>query len=90
MTDFLRRSVPRQTWEILGAALVLLARAWTRSGRGLFTDWASILAAFWMASVLLEGRKSRPYLAAAVMAGLLVLYGMGEVPQALSTLRGAP
>jgi hypothetical protein len=86
----LRKPVPRSCWEILAAGAVVGARAWALSGQGVWRDWIVLLALYWMLAAVGYRSRAWPYLSGTVMAGLLVLYGWGQIPFALAALRLRP
>lgn len=75
----MNRSIPPQAWEAGAGALLLLWRAWTFPVALLWRDWFSVLCAFWIFSALGGRSRAWPYVAGAVMAGLLLLYGAGQL-----------
>lgn len=78
MRALLGKPIPPVAWEILAAAVLLTIRAWIYPVSGLWRDWVAILCAFWIFTAVASKTKAWPYVAGAVMAGLLLLYGWGQ------------
>jgi hypothetical protein len=81
------KPLPPAAWEVIAASLLILGRAWIYPISGLWRDWFTILCAFWIFTAVASKTKAWPYVTGAVMAGLLVLYGSGQLPQALGAFR---
>lgn len=80
------KPLPPEVWEVVVASLLIAWRAWMYPFAGLWRDWFTILCAFWIFTALGSKTKAWPYVTGAVMAGLLVLYGSGQLPPALAAL----
>ena len=61
--------------EAAAAALLLGWRAWVTPLPILWRDWFAILCAFWIVTALASRTRAWPFVAAATMSGLLLLYG---------------
>lgn len=90
MQSDLRKPTPRDLWELAAALGVVGWRAWAYPLRGLWRDWVALLAVYWI--LALWGSRSRawPYVSGAVMAGLLVLYGFGQLPLVVQAFGSRP
>jgi len=84
-----RRRLPTGTWEILAAALILAWRYRAHPFSGLWRDWVVILCLFWIFTVLAGRTRAWPWVTGAVMAGLLTLYSLGQLPLTLALLGSA-
>lgn len=73
-------------WELFAAAAILAWRYRSYPFSGLWRDWVVILALFWIFTVLAGRTRSWPWVTGAVMAGLLTLYSMGQLPLTLALL----
>lgn len=73
------RSLPPHAWEAAAASILLLWRAWTLPVTLLWRDWFAILCAFWIVTALGSRTRAWPFVAGAVMGGLLLLYGAGQL-----------
>jgi len=82
----LRKPVPPVVWEVLLVALLALWRAWSHPFSLLWKDWVLLLCLFWIFTALGSRTKAWPYVAGALMGGLLVLYGWGQLPQTFVAL----
>ena len=90
MSPFSEKPLPRELREVAAASLLLAWRAWIYPIAGLWRDWFSILCVFWIFTALGSRTRSWPYVAGAVMAGLLILYGSQQLPLTLSALGFSP
>jgi len=76
----LRKPVPPVAWEVLLVALLAAWRAWSHPTALLWRDWFLLLCLFWIFTALCSRTRAWPYVAGALMGGLLVLYGWGQLP----------
>ena len=83
------RPLPREAWEVVAALLLLGWRAWSYPLAGLWRDWVVILCLFWIFTVLAGRTRAWPWVTGAVMAGLLTLYSLGQLPLTLALLGSA-
>jgi hypothetical protein len=83
------KPLPPEAWEAVAASLLLI---WRLSTHPLppWQDWWTILCAFWLFSALASRSRAWPYVTGAVMGGLLLLYGWGQVPLTLAALGFGP
>jgi len=81
-----RKSIPPAAWELLAASLILAWRFRLHPLPFLLRDWITLLSLFWIASALVGGRRSWIYVMGGFMAGLLVLYSVGQFPLTLGAL----
>jgi hypothetical protein len=81
-----RKAIPPAAWECLAAALILAWRFRLHPLSFLWRDWLTILCLFWIASAFAGRRRGWPYVMGGVMAALLVLYALGQVPLTLGAL----
>lgn len=74
------RPLPTEAWEIVAALLIIAGRAWRYPLSGLYRDWVVLLGLFWIFTAAAGRTKVAPWVTAAFMTGLLVLYGSGQLP----------
>jgi hypothetical protein len=80
---------PEVLWEAVAASLLLIWRVSTNPLPA-WRDWWTILCAFWLFAALASRTRAWPYVTGAVMAGLLLLYGWGQIPLTLAALGLGP
>ena len=80
MDGNLRKPVPSVAWEVLLVALLAGGRVWSHPSALLWKDWFLLLCLFWIFTALGSRTKAWPYVAGALMGGLLALYGWGQLP----------
>jgi hypothetical protein len=83
------KPLPPEAWEAVAGALLLIWRVSTHP-LPVWRDWLSILYAFWIFSALASRTRVWPYVAGAIMGGLLILYGWSQVPLTLDALGLGP
>ena len=86
MDGYLRKPVPPVAWEVLLVSLLAAWRAWSHPSSLLWRDWFLLLCLFWIFTALASRTRAWPYVAGTLMAGLLVLYGWGQLPLTLTAL----
>ena len=79
MSDTPALSFPPHAREAAAAFVLLAWRAWTSPVAGLWRDWFAILCAFWIFTALGSRTRAWPFVAGALMGGLLLLYGAGQM-----------
>ena len=74
---------PRQIAEILGAMALVFWRILTCPLEQLWRDWVILLAVYWVAAVVLSGKRALMPVTAAFGAALMALYLWGQIPHFL-------
>jgi hypothetical protein len=82
----LRKPVPPVAWEVLLITLLAAWRAWCHPFALLWRDWFFLLCLFWIFTALASRKRAWPYVAGALMGGLLVIYGLGQLPLTFAVL----
>ena len=86
MDGNLRKPVPPVAWEVLLLSLLAAWRIWAHPFPLLWKDWFLLLCLFWIFTALASRTKAWPYVARALMGGLLVLYGWSQIPLTLAEM----
>lgn len=86
MDGNLRKPVPPVAWEVLLVAFLAAWRAWVHPFALLWRDWFFLLCLFWIFTALASRKRAWPYVAGALMSGLLVLYSWGQLPHTFAVL----
>jgi hypothetical protein len=86
VNETLKKPVPREAIEVLLALALILWRAFAHPLSGLVRDWVALLAVIWIAAVFGSRSRAWPWLLAAGMAALFVLYAGSQGPQVLAAL----
>jgi hypothetical protein len=73
-------------WEVFAALALIFWRALCYPVAGLWQDWTVLLCVYWIYTVLRFRGRDWPFVTAAAMSGLLVLYGRVQIPLALTAL----
>jgi hypothetical protein len=81
-----QRSLPRESWEVVAALLIIALRFRYYPLSFLWHDWVVLVCAWWIFTALGSKTKAWPWVTGAFMAGLLLLYSWGQLPAAVSTL----
>jgi len=81
-----QRSLPRGTWEVAAALLIIALRFRVYPFSFLWHDWVVLVCLYWIFTVLGSKTKAWPWITGALMAGLLLLYSWGQLPAAFSVL----
>ena len=89
MDGNLRKPVPPVAWEVLLVALLAAWRAWSHPFALLWKDWFLLLCLFWIFTAVGSRTKAWPYVAGALMGGLLVLYGWAQLPLTFAAMGSA-
>ena len=89
MHGSLRKPVPPVAWEVLLVALLAAWRAWSHPFALLWKDWFLLLCLFWIFTAVGSRTKAWPYVAGALMGGLLVLYGWAQLPLTFAAMGSA-
>lgn len=84
------KPLPPVAWEVAVASLLIGCRLWIYGLAFVAQDWFSILCAFWIFSALGSRSRAWPYVAGAVMSGLLILYGWRQLPLVWAALGFSP
>jgi len=84
------KPLPPVAWEVAVASLLIACRLWIYGLAFVAQDWFSILCAFWIFSALGSRSRAWPYVAGAVMSGLLILYGWRQLPLVWAALGFSP
>ena len=84
------RIEPARAAEALAAVGVILWRLWDLALQGVWRDWLTILAAFWLITALAPDRPWRRHLATATVVVLMAIYAIGQAAHLGSRGAGAP
>lgn len=87
----LNRKIPlSQVAEVLAAVGLLLWRIWSILWTRNVLDWAALLALYWIFCVFATGKRIWAPVTILTMAGLLLLYGFGQIPHAIDFAGSSP
>ena len=84
------RVEPSRAAEVLAAVGLIVWRLWDLALLGVWRDWLTILAAFWLITAMTPDRPWRRYLAAATVVVLMAIYAVGQAAPLGSTGAGVP
>lgn len=87
--DFKRPIPASQAVEVLLAVALILWRIWARPIAGLWADWVTLLALYWIFTVLSPEGRVRTTVTVGSMAALVLLYAWSQSPFLLALLRTA-
>ena len=77
-SGFRRRIEPARAAEVLAAVGLIVWRLWDLALLGVWRDWLTILAAFWLILGIAPDRPWRRHLAAATVVVLMAIYAIGQ------------
>jgi hypothetical protein len=84
----LKAEIPaRRIAEILGIVALLLWRIYACPLAGLWRDWVTLLAVYWIVSIALTGKRAWAPATTCFMLALMTLYLWGQMPFTLTVLR---
>jgi hypothetical protein len=86
LIDFRSKIPASQIAEVLGATALILWRIWEIPLTGLWRDWITLLAVYWLFSIFAGEKRSATPVTLTLMAGLMILYGWGQYPYLLRLL----
>ncbi len=72
--------------EALAAVALILWRLWELKMQGVWRDWVTILALYWLFLIFGQGKKPWLPITIAVLVGLILLYEGGQYPFLLRAL----
>lgn len=81
-----QRTLPRETWEVVAALVVIALRIRYYPWSFLWHDWVVLISLYWIFTALGHRSRAWPWVSGAFMAGLLLLYSWRQLPATFAIL----